>query len=820
MLHDVRYGLRMLAKSPAFTAIAALSLALGIGANTAIFSLVNVILLRPIPVDDPARVASVFMQDQRNPGNLPLSHLNYKDLRAGNAVFTDMAAFAFAQVNWSAGAGSEQIPAQVVSGNYFSLLGVTPALGRGFVPDEDVRPTPVAVISHAFWERSFGSDPAIVGRTVTLNRVPFTVVGVAPRGFSGTVLGGGPSVWVPMAMHDVAQPGFAWYEQRRGLFLFAFGRLKPGATVEQASANLAAVFAQLEQAYPNDNKGRSAAAVPLLDARLNPQGQGGAPIVRISILLMAVVGIVLLIACANIANLLLARAARRRREIAVRLALGAPRIRLVRQLLTESTLLSILGASLGLLLAQWLLGLLVGTDLPLPFPVDDNIPLDRRVLAFTGALAIGTGLLFGLAPALQASRADVVPVLKNETVAGGTARRGLAAALSLRQALVVVQIALSLMSLVAAALFIRSLRDSHAIDTGFQTRPVVVMDFDLGREGYTADRGQRFYEQLVERVESLAGVERASVAQNAPLGGGFLRSVFPEGADTTTRDRILVQVNSVSPGYLATLGVPLLRGRDFAPGDMEGAPKVVVVNETMAKRFWPNDDAIGKRFKFFGDDDFTTVVGVARDAKYNQVAEEPTPFIYQPIRQHYSPAGVLHIRTRLDAAAVIPAVRREVQQLDPTLSVFDIRTLEDQVAESLAPLRINVILLSTFGGLALLLACIGLYGVANYSVAQRTREIGVRMALGARPSSVLALVLGHGLMLVALGLGLGLAAALAVTWMQPGLFETLLLPGASLRDPAAFASTSALLGVVALVASFVPAWRATRIDPLIALRTE
>ena len=816
MLQDLRYGLRMLAKSPAFTIIAALSLALGIGANTAIFSMVNVILLKPLPVDEPARLASIFMLDQRNPGNLPLSHLNYKDLRDQNTVFSGMAAFAFAQMNWSSGTESEQVPVQVVSANYFTLLGAQPALGRGFLPEEEARPSAVAVLSRGFWERSLGSDPAIVGKTLTLNRTPFTVVGVAPRGFTGTLLGGGPAVWVPMSMHAVAQPNFTWYEQRRGLFLFAVGRLSPGVSMAQASANLKTVFAQLEQAYPNENKGRSAGAVPMLQARLNPQGNDGAPIVQISMILMTVVGIVLLIACANIANLLLARASKRRREIAVRLALGANRIRLVRQLLTESTLLSVLGAGLGLALANWVLALIASTDLPLPLPVDDSLSLDGRVLLFTASLAIATGLLFGLAPALQASRADVVPVLKNENVPAGSGRRGLAGVFTLRQTLVVVQIALSLISLVAAGLFLRSLQESQAIDTGFETRGVLVMNFNLGREGYTPARGEVFYQQIAERVAALPGVRRGAVAQSAPFDGGPLRSVMPEGADTTTRDRILVQVNSVSPGYLDTLDIPLQRGRDFTDADAEGAPRVAIVNQTMAARFWPGEEAIGKRFTFFGDDQFTTVIGVARDAKYNAVAEDPTPFIYQPLRQNYSPAAVLHVRAAADAAALATAVRREVQQLDPTLSVFNIRTLEDQVATALAPLRINVILLSTFGGLALLLASIGLYGVANYSVAQRTREIGVRMALGAQPASVLRLVLGHGLLLVGLGLTAGIAVAFALTWTIPPD----LLPQVSARDPLTFALTSALLGGVALVASYIPAWRATRIDPLIALRTE
>jgi predicted permease len=806
----------MLAKSPLFASVAVVSLALGIGANSAIFSLVNTALLKPIPVAEPDRVAAVYMTDQRNPGNLPLSHLNYKDLRDQNQVFTEMAAFTFAQVNWSTGNQSEQIPVQVVSGNYFSLLGAQPAIGRGFVQEEDLKATPVAVVSYGFWERSLGADASIVGRTLRLNRTPFTVVGIAPRGFTGTLLGGGPSAWVPMSMHDVVQPNFDWYEERRGLFLFAFGRLKPGITVGEANANLRAVFASLEQAFPTDNKGRSAGAWPLLDARLNPGGQGGVQVVQISAILMAVVGIVLLIACANIANLLLARANRRRKEIAIRLALGAGRRRLVRQLLTESLLLGVIGGALGLLLAFWLVDTLVATQLPLPLPIDDNLALDSRVLIFTTLLALITGLLFGLVPALQASRPDVVPILKNESVPGGSPRRGWGAVLNLRQALVVAQIALSLVSLIAAGLFVRSLQQSQQIDTGFERKGVLVMAFNLGREGYTPERGQVFYQQIAERVSGLPGVRHAAVAQSAPLTGGLSRSVFPEGADTTTRGRILVQVNSVTPGYLEALDIPLLRGRDFTPADTAGTPFVVIVNETMAQRFWPGEDAIGKRFKFFGDNEFTTIIGIARNAKYNGVAEDPIPFIYQPLRQNYSPAAVLHVRADGDAAALTPAIRREVQQLDPTLSVFNIRTLDDQVANSLAPLRVNVILMTTFGALALLLACIGLYGVSSYSVTQRTREIGVRMALGASRSSVLRLVLAHGAALVFAGLIIGLLIALPLASIVPDD----LLTNIRVRDPWTFTLTAAMLAVVALVATYFPARRATKIDPLTALRTD
>jgi putative ABC transport system permease protein len=812
--NDLKYGLRMLVQSPGFSLVAILSLALGIGANTAIFSLVNALLLRPLPVNDPQSLVVVSTTDQRNPGNLQLSHLNFKDLRAQTGVFSDMASSTFNQVNYSHGQESEQIPVQIVTANYFSLLGAEPALGRGFRAEEETQATPVAVVSHGFWERSLGSDPAIVGKTVTLNRTPYTIVGVAPRNFTGIFLGGGPALWLPMSKNVVILP--EWYETRRGLFLNGIARLKPGVTVEQARSNLRTVFANLEQAFPADNKGRSATAVPLLEARLNPNGRGANVLVQQSTVLMIVVGIVLLIACANIANLLLSRASKRRREVAIRLALGASRSRLVRQLLTESLLLSVLGGIAGMGLASWTLSAIVAARLPLPFPIDRGaLSLDPRVLAFTAGLAILTGILFGLVPALQASKPDVVPVLKNELIPSATGHRGLRAFFTLRQLLVVAQVALSLMALVAAGVFLRELRHAQQIDTGFETRGVLVMNFNLLREGYTPERGQVFFEQVVEKAAGLPGVVGAAIAQVPPLAGGFARSVFPEGADTTTTGRILVQVNTVGNGYFQTIGIPIVRGRDFSRADTAESPKVVVVNETMAKQFWKGEEPLGRRFKFFGDQDYSTVIGVAKDSKYNGVAEDAQNFIYQPLSQNYTPQAALHVRSGGDAAALANAVRMAARGIDPSLSVFNVRTLEEQVSNSLQPLMMNVVMLAVFGSLALLLATIGLYGVASYSVSQRTREIGVRMALGAQPSSVLGLVLGHGMILVAAGLAVGLVAA----YSAAGLMRSLVI-GVSPRDPATFAVTAAILGAIALLASYIPARRATRIDPLIALRTD
>jgi macrolide transport system ATP-binding/permease protein len=811
-MRDLKYALRMLVKSPGFTTVAILSLALGIGANTAIFSLIDAVLLRPLPVTDAGALLTVSTTDERNPGNLQLSHLNFKDLRSQNSVFTGMAGFSFNAVNFSNGQESQQVPVQVVTANYFSLLGVPMRLGRGFLQEEEDRSVPVAVIGEGFWERTLGSDPAIVGKTLTFNNTPYTVVGVAPKAFSGTLLGGAPDAWLPVT--QALAPVTSWWNDRRGLWLFAFGRVKPGVTLEQARSNLKSVFATLESEFPTDNKGRSAAVVPLLEARLNPTGVGPNLVLQISSLLMAIVGIVLLIACANIANLLLARASKRRREVAIRLALGAKRGRLVRQLLTESVLLSVIGGGAGLLVAYWTLSALVGVRLPLPLPIAD-VAIDSRVLAFTIVLSIVTGIVFGLAPALQASRADVVPTLKNEIVPSAGGRRGLASRFSLRQGLVVAQVALSLISLIAAGLFLRSLQHQQQIDPGFQTSNVLVTNLNLGRAGYTPERGKVFYDQLVDRAAALPGVLHAAIASGPPLAGGLARSVFPEGADTTTRNRVLVQVNAVGAGYFDTMGIPIMRGRDFTRADTAQTPRVVVINQTMAQRFWPNEEAIGKRFKFFGDADYSTVIAIAKDSKYNAIAETPIPFIYEAFAQRYSAGATLHVRTAALAGSAAGSVRQLVRQLDPAVPAFNVRTLDEQVAASLQPLRMNVVLLTIFGVLALLLASIGLYGVTNYSVAQRTREIGVRMALGADPRSVLGLVLGHGMLLVGLGIAVGLTVAL----LGAGVLNAL-VTGVNPRDPLTFGGTAVVLAAVALVANYIPAHRATRIDPLVALRTD
>jgi len=814
LLKDARYGLRMLIRSPGFTIVALLSLALGIGANTAIFSLISAFLLAPLPVEQPSQLVSIFTTDVKNPGTLPTSHLNYIDYRDKNEAFTDVIAYTFAQVSYSSPGGeSKNLFAQVVSGNYFDVLGVKALHGRTFLPDEDRTPGthPVVVLSHAAWLRDFGGDPAIVGKTLSLNRRDFNVVGVAQSGFTGTDIGGGPDLWVPMMMHAIIQPGFDWYDTRRGLFLAMIGRLKPGVGTAQAQASMTALGSQLEQEYKKDNEGRSVRLVPLLTARRDPGGDG--EVGKVFYALMGVAGIVLLIACANVTNLLLARATKRKREIAIRLAMGAGRARLIKQLMTESLLLSLAGGAIGFFVALWLKEVLRSL---VPFgggPNQQSDGIDLRVLIFALVVSIVSGLLFGLAPALQASRPDLVPTLKGDITMPVGSRRFRP---NLRKALVVVQVGLSLCALITAGLFVRSLQKAENVNPGFNPENVVLMAFNLGREGYTEAQGRNFHRLVVERISAVPGVVHATIARDRPFGGGFQRSVFIEGQEPPPGGRgVLVQTNNIGTGFFQTLGIPLLSGRDFTENDNQQAPRVMIINEAMAKRFWPDQNPVGKRLKLFGDQDFREVVGLVADTKYNSLTEPKRAFMYIPLQQEYVPQINLHVRAASDATGLIAALRNEVQQIDASLPAQNVQTLNERIENSLGGERSQATLHASGGILALILAAIGLYGVMSYSVAQRTREIGIRMALGARRGNVMGLVLKQGVTLVAAGVVLGLGAAFWIT-----RYVASLLFGISAVDPITFAGTSVLLLVVALVASYVPARRATRVDPIIALRYE
>ncbi len=819
LLQDVRYGFRMLLQKPLFTAIAVLSLALGIGANSTIFGLIDALLLRTVPVADPDTLVAVYTTDEKNPGYNGSSHLNWRDLREQNRSFSAVAGYDWAQM--SVGAAGKEGEAgfafgQMVSGDYFPTLGVRAALGRTLGPGDDVEGAgqPVAVLSDSFWRRRFGADPKAVGSTLSLNGQPFTVVGVASGEFRGTDMGIQPDLWLPMAVNPLIRPDpeLNWYGERRGLFVSTLARLKPGVTVEQAAADLAGISAHLQREYPVDNKGRSLRLVPIREAFVNPNARGG--LIAASGLLATVVGLVLLIACANVANLLLARASARRREIAVRLSIGAGRGRLIRQLLTESVLLALLGGLGGLLL-----GAVVEPHAhrPAAGPAAAGHHLagaggrrpgarlhPRPVAAHRPAVRPRAGA------ASRPGRSWSPPSRGGSPTAGGHGgwRRRLAG----RNLLVMGQVALSLVALVAAGLFLRSLGEAQKSDPGFEARRLLMLSFNLDLQGYDRARGEGYVRELLAQVDAIPGVEAAAVAQAGPLQGTLSRTVFRDG-QAADSDGTLVQVNAVAPAYFETMGVPVVRGRALTGQDREGGQPVVVINQTMAERFWPGEEPIGQRFHFFGEDFSVEVVGVARNAKYNGLGEDPQPYIYAALAQRWSGTLTLVARTAGEPEAVLSTVQRTVRELDKQLPLVGVQTIAQRLHGGLWAPRAGAALLGVFGLLALVLAAIGIYGVMSFAVAQRAREIGIRMALGARRNDVLALVLRQGMAVVGLGLAAGLLAAFALT-----RFAASLLFGVSPTDPVAFGATSLLLAGVALAANLVPARRATAVDPVTVLK--
>jgi len=810
LVQDVRHAARLMLKNPGFAAVAVLTLALGIGANTTIFSIANALFLQPLPVKDAERLVAVYTTDKRNPGFAPLSHLNWKDYRKHDDVFEAMLGYDWTVMSVATGGEARMVVGQLVSGNYFDMLGVSAARGRTFEPREDEAAAPVVVLSHGFWTKSLGADESAVGRSITVNSQAFTVIGIAPARFTGTDVGVRPELWLPMSMNRVIRPDEAtnWYEQRRGLFVHTIGRLKPGVTVSQALAALQAQALNLERDFPNDNKGRGVALVRLAEATINPGARGG--FVAATSMLMTVVGFVLLVACANVSNLLLARALARRREIAIRLAIGATRARLVRQLLTESVMLALPGALFGLLIATWAQGALFSLLPALPFPItiDLKLGLDVRVLLFTTLIALGAGVLFGLVPALQASRPELLEDLKDMS----GVRSGQPGRFGVRNMLVASQVALSLVALVGAFLFVRSLGAAQRVDPGFEAKNLVTMSFDVGLQGYSREKGEVFFQEVRERVKALPGVAAVALAQGGPLQGTLLRSVFLEGGDPN--DRTLIQVNPVGPGSFETMGIKILRGRAVGEQDRAGAPKAVVVNETMARKMWPNAEALGKRFRFFSDKELSEVVGVAKDAKYTGLGENTQSYIYESLLQRYSSGVALIVRTAQPPELLLESVRRELASLDRTLPIVGVSTISQTLRNALWAPRVGASLLAIFGGLALLLATIGIYGVMSYVVRQRQREIGIRMALGARGSDILGLMVRQGMRVVALGLGVGLALAFALTRLVANM-----LFGISPTDPLSFGLTALVLALAALVANLIPARRAAAVDPTVTLRS-
>jgi predicted permease len=816
----------MLLKQPGFTLIAVLTLALGIGANTAIFSLVNAVFLRQLPVQEPQRLVFGFGGTRNSPWGVT-SYPNYIDYRDRNEVFTGLAAYGSISVSLSSDERPELVKGVIVTGNYFDVLGVGARLGRIISPADDQTPNahPVAVISHRLWQRRFNSANDVVGQRLKVNGYDFTVIGVTPAGFEGAELLETNDLYVPMMMQAVVRPprgGFAGEMNadllgRRGpAWLGMVGRLKPGVSLEQAQASVAVITQQLAQAYPDTNRERIVTLFPV--SKIDPQGYP--PLLSAAALLLSVTGIVLLIACANVANLLLARASARRKEIAVRLALGAGRFRLVRQLLTESVMLALVGGAGGVLLAVWTVELLKATPPPTGiFSFNLDFSLDGHVLGFAFGLSFLTGIVFGLAPAWQAARPDVLPVLKDEAYA--TAQGG--RRFNLRNALVVTQVALSLVLLLCAGLFLRSLQRMQSVDPGFDADRLLTASLNINLLRYTTEQGREFYRQVLERIERLPGVEAATLARVVPIsGGGRTTSLTIEGqaeAPNAGRDadaQTSCATNVVGLRYFETMGIALRQGRAFTTQDNASAPPVVVISEAFARRYFGGQNPLGKRLRLGGANaPWREIVGVVRDSKYRTLSEDPMPFIYQPLAQNHETGMTLLVRTAGNPLGVSAAVRSAVQSLEKNLPLNDLQPLTRLLDSALYPARMGAALLLILGLLALLLAAVGLYGVMAYTVAQRTREIGVRMALGAQTRDVLRLVLKEAMTLVTFGIAIGWSGAAALTRLLANF-----LYGISALDAVTFTAIPVVLALVALLASYLPARRAASIDPLLALRYE
>jgi predicted permease len=808
MIQDLRYGVRMLLKRKSFTVIAVLSLALGTGANTAIFSLINTVLLRPLPIQNPQQLVALN-NTAENHAFPSFSYPNYKDLRDRNEVFSGLVGYRFTPLSLSHDGVNERVWGYEVTGNYFDVLGVGAALGRAISSDDDRMPGahPVAVMSYKCWQQRFGRDQGIIGKDVIVNGRSYMVIGVAPQGFYGTEVVSAPELFFPIAMQEQLELGNNWLENRSADNVFVQGRLKPGITMAQAQTALNAIASQLEREFPDINEGKRVA--------LSPPGLIGlalrGPVLGFAGLLMAVVGLVLLLACTNLANLLLARATERRREIAVRLALGASRFRLVRQLLTESLLLALAGGALGLLPAFWLANLATAFKLPLNVPLAIEIFIDYRVFIFTFLLSLATGVLFGLLPALQATKTDLVTALKDE-VSFGSHRRSW-----LTSSLIVAQISLSLVLLVGGGLMMRALEQAQTINVGFDPQHAIEVSFDLRLQGYESGQGKEFQKRLLERVRALPGVQSAGIADLVPVDLHFSRSaVFIEGQPLERLANVpTAMYNRVSPGYFQAMSTRLLEGRDFTEQDDDKAPRVAIINETFARRFFPGEDPIGKRFSLGRPGAAKTqVIGVVQDGKYAGLNEDPKPFVSRPLWQSDVGATSVIARTEGDQQKLKAVVSREVQQLDPHLPM-SASTLVEKMSLPLLPARIAASVLGGFGLLALALAAIGIYGVISYAVSTRTHEIGIRMALGAQRTDVLKLVLGQGMRLTLIGVAIGLSAALALTRLMKAV-----LFGVSATDPATFVFASLVLAGVALLACYLPARRAANVDPMVALRHE
>lgn len=806
ILADLRFGLRLLAKTPAFTVVAILSLALGVGANTTVFSLMDAVMLRSLPVQDPEQIVEVATVVDGGAPHTDFSYPLYAGLRDNNQALAGLVAYSVTNFGLAAGDKTERISGELVSANYFSVLGVQPTIGSAFAPSDEAAGAPrAAVISDALWTRTLARDPAVLHRTITLNGRNFSVVGVAPKEFSGLLKGLRTDVWITLPHNAdfenspkiLTTPTISW--------LGLVGRLKPGVTIEQAQSELKAVLPGIsEEARQSGNWGmlltKSSGGISAYVAELSRP---------VTLLFLAVL-LILAIACANVAGLLLARSSARSKEIGIRLALGATRFRIVRQLLTEGVLLSIAGGGLGFLVAYWASGLAVSLRTPSGGPLSLEVAPNTRVLIFTLVASVATVLLFGVIPAFKTSRVELVPTLKDGNITTPVFRRGP----SLQSLLVITQVTLSLILLAGAGLFVRSLWKLQAIDKGFTGNNVAAYSLNMALQGFDDDRGANFYAAALENLSSAPGIESVTLASSLPVtAGGSRMQLPPNETNPAVNESVSIDIVTTAPRFFETTGLPLLQGRDFRGMDTEKSTRVMIVNETMARKFWPQSDPVGNSFSD-GRSTFE-VVGVARDTKYRNLREAPRMTMYQPLAQAYRPSMNLVVRTTGNPASAVRLVQDRLSSVEPSLTVYNARTFHEHVGSALYVERMQSVVLGLLGLLALVLTAIGIYGVVAYSVAQRTRELGIRMALGAQRTDVLKLILVKGLVLAAWGSAVGL---LACYWLSR--FVSSQLYGVTPYDPITLVSVAATLAVVALVASYIPARRATKVNPLVALRYE
>jgi predicted permease len=817
---DLRYAVRVLSKKPGFAAVAVLSLALGIGANTAIFTVINAGFLHPRAIEDPSHVVEMFTRDSKTvqTGNFtltPSSFPNYEDYRDQNQVFTGLAAYFALGVQWTNNGETQGLPAMMTSANYFDVLGIKAFRGRLFLPDEDRKlgANTVVVVSYSLWTRQFGSDPRLVGNTLTLNGIPFTVIGVTPPGFKGTFSLAGPDrIWIPLSMREQLTTGQLrqLLNNRRFRWISMAGRLKPGVPYRQAEAAMKTIASALEKQYPAENGGRTLEMALESDAALGINGRN--QLVRAGSVMMGVVGLVLLIACVNLANLLLAQSATREKEISVRSAMGASRAAIVRQLLTESVLLAIAGGAIGLVVAFWGRSALWSFRPPFLGNASIDLSFEPRVLAFTAGISVLTGLVFGLVPAIRVSGSNMNDVLK----AGGRTGAATAASNRIRNLLVVSEIGLATVALIGSGLFVRSMQAAQKSDLGFDSTHIGFIGLTPGQQRYDQAHGQQLYLDAIAAARTVPGVEAAAVASAPPLNPAILFTVFPEGEARNPNYRgSLVSFNDISPGYFDALRIPIREGRAFTDFDRDQSKPVAIVNEALARQLWPGQDALSKRFTIVQQDTLYEIVGIAATTAVIAVGEDPTPMIYRPIAQEYAPNVSLLLRTAGDPAARLGAVRDTVQKIDRNMPLRGTGTVQQNIDAGLWAPRMGAALLSIFGGLAMVLALIGVYGVMSYAVSQRAQELGIRVALGAQAGDVLLLVLKQGALLAAGGSAVGVILALLL-----GQAVSTLLFGVSGRDPLTLGAVSVTLTMVTLLACYIPARRAARVDPLVALRYE